>query len=151
MDTLQILYNYLNGNLKDQLNYRENYDFPIFDSSDSTIYSNIDSNIYFDLRDILIRDKNITSQVKQNLKDLLNVYNIKLKFEFGDKKRLGIIIVSDLNTENTVSYVEMENYHCHRCQSINTISNVPQKRSTDEYEEIRVNCLTCGYSSTFTV
>ena len=103
MSYLHILHEYINGSLRDQLNFREKYSFPFLNDDKNIIYFTKDSTPNFDLKGMLTSNKELVIKLKQTFKDFLlreieerNITEVKLMIDDKPGKRgIGIIIVQE--------------------------------------------------------
>src|SRR6266496_3282981 len=79
MSYLNVLHDYFNRGLRNQLNYRELYNFPVYNTEKSIIFFKKDTSPYFDLKDLLINNKDLVSQLKIIFKDILSKHIDKIR------------------------------------------------------------------------
>ena len=103
MSYLHVLHEYLNGSLRDQLNFREKYSFPFLNDDKNIIYFTKDSTPNFDLKGMLTSNKELVIKLKQTFKEFLlreieerNITEVKLLIDDKPGKRgIGIIIIQE--------------------------------------------------------
>ena len=101
MSYLQLLSSYINNTLRNKLGYRETYSFPSFNEDKNIIYFIKDLSSNFDLKGMLLSDKELVISLNQTFKDFLlreiESRNIKeIKLFIGDKpgeRGIGIILL----------------------------------------------------------
>lgn len=116
MSYLRILYEYINSDLRDRLNFREKYSYPFLNDDKNIIFFKKDSSPNFDLKDILVRNKDLITNLKQTFKNFLlqeiearNIDEVKLIIDDKAEKRgFGIIIIQEsVEIMDIYPYVEI--------------------------------------------
>ena len=103
MSYLRVLHRYLNIDLRDQLNFREHYNYPILNDNKNIIYFNRDSTPYSELESKLLSDINLVMVMKKTIRNFLlqeieerNITEIKILIDHKPYRRgIGIILVQD--------------------------------------------------------
>ena len=129
MSYLQLLSSYINITLRNKLGYRETYSFPSLNEDKNIIFFTKDLSSNFDLKGMLLSNKDLVISLKQTFKDFLlreiESRNIKeIKLLIGDKpgeRGIGIILIQE-----QVEMIDINPY-------VEIISHFDTAEQIDEY------------------